>query len=154
MAGPCVCALKHVFRVPVYCLAVISLLLGSLVPVWAATLDVTVTGVRNDAGTVMVAVCTAADFLSDHCSAVGSAAAKRGSVAVRVQDIAPGTYAVQVFHDENGNRKIDRNFLGIPTEGMAFSNDARFHFGPPRFEDAAVKIGEGGGRVTVTMRYF
>jgi uncharacterized protein (DUF2141 family) len=31
--------------------------------------------------------------------------------------IAPKTYAVSVFHNENSSGKIDTNFLGIPREG-------------------------------------
>ena len=39
--------------------------------------------------------------------------------------IAPGTYAASAFHDENSNGKLDTNFMGIPREGVAASNDAR-----------------------------
>lgn len=39
------------------------------------------------------------------------------SLAVcRFRDVPPGKYAVSVGHDANGNRKVDTNFLGIPTE--------------------------------------
>jgi uncharacterized protein (DUF2141 family) len=49
---------------------------------------------------------------------------------------APGTYAVAAFHDENGNGKLDRGMFGIPKEGVAASNDARGHMGPPKWDDA------------------
>ncbi len=41
------------------------------------------------------------------------------------EDIAPGTYALAVIHDENMNGKLDTNWLGVPTEGYGFSNDAK-----------------------------
>lgn len=47
-----------------------------------------------------------------------------------------GDYAVKCYHDENSNRKMDSNFLGIPTEAYGFSNNARGSFGPPDYEDA------------------
>lgn len=119
-----------------------------------ASVDIRVSNVRNDKGHVLAAVCTKSQFLSAHCAYVGSAPARSGEVTVRISGIVPGTYAVQVFHDENDNKEIDRNFVGIPTEGMGFSNDARFHFGPPSFGDAAVSIGPGGGVIAVRMRYF
>jgi uncharacterized protein (DUF2141 family) len=50
--------------------------------------------------------------------------------------IPQGTYAVACFHDENGNGKLDRNFLGIPTEGTVASNHAKGRLGPPKYDDA------------------
>lgn len=38
------------------------------------------------------------------------------------------------FHDEDGDNHFDRDFIGLPAEGWAFSNDAREPFGPPSFE--------------------
>jgi uncharacterized protein (DUF2141 family) len=50
--------------------------------------------------------------------------------------VKAGTYAVAVFHDENGNGKLDTNFLGIPSEGVGVSNNATGSFGPPKWDDA------------------
>jgi len=44
--------------------------------------------------------------------------------------VAPGRYAVSVFHDENSNGKMDTNFIGIPREGVGASNNAKGHLGP------------------------
>jgi uncharacterized protein (DUF2141 family) len=41
------------------------------------------------------------------------------------------------MHDEDSDGQLDRDFLGIPQEGYAFSNDAREPFGPPSFEAAS-----------------
>lgn len=49
--------------------------------------------------------------------------------------LKPGKYAVAVYHDENGNRKLDRNFTGIPREEYGFSNDARGVMSAPDFKD-------------------
>ena len=40
------------------------------------------------------------------------------------------------FYDKNGNGKLDTNFLGIPKEPTAMSNNAKGSFGPPKFKDA------------------
>jgi uncharacterized protein (DUF2141 family) len=52
-------------------------------------------------------------------------------------DIPPGTYALAVIHDENRNGKLDTNWLGVPTEGYGFSNDAKAILGPPSFSVAS-----------------
>lgn len=123
-------------------------------PVQAATLDVAINDVRNANGHVLIAVCPAPVFLTPHCPFVGTAPARPGTVVGQVHGIPPGTYAVQVFHDENDNLQIDRTIIGLPKEGMGFSNDARFRFGPPDFADAAIDIGPYGGHIAITLRYF
>lgn len=119
----------------------------------AATLEVVVANIRNGNGRVRVAACTAETFLKDTCQVVGNAKAAAGEVMVRLE-VPPGTWAVQAFLDEDDNREINRSFVGIPTEGLGFSNDAAFRFGPPRFADAAFILTAGGGRIRLNLRYF
>ena len=57
-------------------------------------------------------------------------------VIIVIDSLVYGEYAVRVFHDENENKKIDTNFLGIPTENYGYSNDASDWFGPPSWEKA------------------
>ena len=68
--------------------------------------------------------------------------------------IAPGTYAVSMFHDENSNGKLDTNFLGIPREGVGASNDARGHMGPPKFDAAKFQFAGGRLNLKITINYL
>ncbi len=43
------------------------------------------------------------------------------------------------MHDEDADGEFDRDILGLPQEGYAFSNDVREAFGPPSFEAAAFR---------------
>jgi uncharacterized protein (DUF2141 family) len=54
-------------------------------------------------------------------------------------DLPAGQYAVKLMHDANDNGKLDRNFMGIPSEGYGFSNNAG-EFGPASFADAAFDV--------------
>ena len=123
-------------------------------PVRAATLEVMVEGVRNARGDIRVAVCSERTFLEATCEHVGHAPAHAGVVTVRVDGVTPGVWAAQAFQDENGDRKINRNVFGLPTEGIGFSNNARFRFGPPRFGDAAFRLGPAGGVIRFSLRYL
>ncbi len=67
-----------------------------------------------------------------------------------LHDLPPGDYAVKLFHDANGNGKLDANALGLPQEGYGFSNNAG-HFGPASFSDAAVKI-SNDTQITIRLR--
>ena len=41
---------------------------------------------------------------------------------------------------KNDNGKMDTNFLGIPKEPVAISNNAKGKFGPPKYKDAKFMI--------------
>ena len=56
--------------------------------------------------------------------------------------------------DENDDHEVDQNFLGVPKEGVGFSNDAPFGLGPPTFRRAAFTHGEAADVVTLRLRYF
>lgn len=58
------------------------------------------------------------------------------SVSVTFENIPFGEYAVKVHHDEDGNKKMDTNFLGIPSEDYGFSNNDSGSFGPADWENA------------------
>lgn len=58
-----------------------------------------------------------------------------------LKDIPAGEYALLVYHDENENRGIDKNFIGIPTEPLGFSNGYRPK-GPPSYTRAAFTLTE------------
>ena len=117
------------------------------------TVDVEVVGIERAAGQILVALCTAGEYLSDDCSHGGAAPAvgERGVVSIR--DVPPGRYAVLVLQDLDGDQRLKRNLIGIPREPVGFGNDAPIRFGPPSFEAAAIDVGPAGARTRVTLRY-
>ena len=50
--------------------------------------------------------------------------------------------AISAYHDENNNNKVDKNFLGIPIEGVGVSNNNISKLAPPRFTRAKFKCSE------------
>ena len=48
-------------------------------------------------------------------------------------EIPNGFYAIALFIDVNGNKKLDKNFLGIPKEQFGFSNNADIQAKNPSF---------------------
>ena len=69
-------------------------------------------------------------------------------------DLQPGTYAVAVVHDENGNGRLDKNFLGLPTEGYGVSNNRTYAASSPKWEESRFTITPREPLVLkVTLRY-
>ena len=56
--------------------------------------------------------------------------------------LPPGEYALSIFYDKNDNGELDTNFIGIPKEPVALSNNARPSFGPPKYKDAVFTLGD------------
>jgi uncharacterized protein (DUF2141 family) len=75
-------------------------------------------------------------------------------VRIVIQNVPPGTYAAEAFHDEDDNGKLERSFFGLPEEGMGFSNDAPMRFGPPAFGAASFDVGGMDGQIRFSMRYY
>ena len=59
----------------------------------------------------------------------------------RFPAVPQGKYAAVCIHDENGNGKLDTNWIGYPKEGTVASNHAKGRLGPPSFEDASFTLG-------------
>ncbi len=70
---------------------------------------------------------------------------------VQFENLKPGTYAVSVFQDLNGNRKCDTNWIGIPTEPYGFSNYSNKLFLTPRFKKAQFELTPANTRITVPL---
>ena len=121
----------------------------------AADLAITLTGIRSQDGRIMVAVYDRADAFMKPGQAIAAfdLAVRGDAMTVVLADVAPGGYAVSAYHDENGNGELDKNLIGIPTEGYGFSNGASGAFGPPDFDGAAVNATDGRAVAAVTFRY-
>lgn len=66
----------------------------------------------------------------------------------------PGTYAIGLYHDENGNRRFDKNWVGIPAEGFGFSLNPGIGLGPPDLIEAAFEAGQQGVVLDIEMNYI
>ena len=119
----------------------------------AAELRVTVTGLRSARGDVHFAVYATPEHFPEREGRVAKAVVKagpRGATKVFAK-LAPGTYAVAVYHDENGNDAFDQGIFGIPLEDYGFSNGATAFFGPPDFAAAAFAVKPGGTVITIRL---
>lgn len=126
-----------------------GLVLSSCQALAAVTVEVRVSGVTAK-GTVNVAVCDRERFLKQ-CAYSATAPAQAGETVVTLKDVPAGNWAVLAYQDENGNKELDRNFIGIPKENYGFSRNPVSRFGPPSFEDAAIALREGANAVAIKL---
>ncbi len=134
--------MKKIYKLTASVLLFYLILVNSL---YAATLDITITGFKNNAGSTLV-------YLHKQSSSFPFPASPEDAVSIRTEKITaqsaqltfnnlkPGRYAVSIIHDENGDGKLQSNFIGIPEEGVGVSNNVHGHFGPPSYDDASFTL--------------
>ena len=117
------------------------------------SLTVVVPGLASNEGKVIIALFDSAEDFEKGDAFVRSAFVEpENQRAVwTFGDLPFGEYAFRLFHDENGNEKIDTNWMGIPKERYAFSNDARGKFGPPGYEAAKFRFESDGMTIEVKL---
>lgn len=117
-----------------------------------ATLIVSVTNISDDEGVVRAALYNRAEeFPRGKVFKGERATPKNGRAALKFEGLPEGEYAVAILHDRNGNKKMDYNVFGLPTEGYGFSNDAKAVFSAPSFHDAKFQLSAGAEK-TIAIR--
>ena len=66
----------------------------------------------------------------------------KGQTIIPLSNIHEGRIVVVVYHDENGDGKLNTGLFWVPKEGYAFSNNY-IPKGPPSFKKAAIDLIHG-----------
>ena len=117
-----------------------------------STLTVDVQNVTRAEGTVSVAVYRPCDGFPVNCKPLDGQSKPAQSGTMRFTfSVAPGTYAVALYHDVNGNGKMDKRLFGIPKEPYGFSNNFRPKLTAPKFSDCQFEVKSDGKRVEIRV---
>lgn len=120
-----------------------------------AEVVVDISKIKNQQGKVVVCLFKSMDgFPSEVTKAVArQTVAITGTTArASFQNVVPGDYYLSVFHDENANAKPDRNFVGMPKEGVGLPGEAMKGMRPD-FSKALVHIRAGSQQFAIPLRY-
>lgn len=121
----------------------------------AAPLFVTVqvADVLREPGEIIVTLCSARSYRRGAACEVAVSVDPLDPRPVTLPVPAPGDYAVKVLHDRNGDRRMNKNFLGWPKEGFGYSRNPMTLTGPATFDAVAVRV-ERPRDLTVNLRYW
>ena len=131
-----------------------ALLVAALGASHAAEVVVRVIGLSEPLGQVGCSLFAGtAGFPMDNTSARNLwVLADAKGVTCRFNDVPEGTYAVSIGHDLNGNKRVDTNFIGLPTEQWGVSNNARPTLRAPRFDEASFKVAADAKDVVIDIK--
>lgn len=111
----------------------------------SGTVKLELSGLQNVSGNIYIAVYDSDDSWLGEDTVLARrviiADALEGELVLVELQLAPGDYAFSIFYDRNNNGELDTNFIGIPKEPVALSNNARPGFGPPKYKDAVFTVG-------------
>ncbi len=112
-------------------------------------LKIEIINLRNDKGAVIV------DLLDKNEKTVKARTCKisDNKCTVIFKDLKDDQYAVRYIHDENEDKELDTNLIGMPKEGFGFSNDAFGKFGPKDFSEWLFTV-SGDTEIKMTTMYL
>ena len=116
----------------------------------AAKLSLTVAGIKEAKGALMIAVFDEAGYGKDKSVATAAVPVTALTASTTI-DLPPGKYGIKMFHDVDGDGKMSMNPFGMPIEPFGFSNNAPAQFGPAAWKDAAFDVPAGGATQTIAL---
>ena len=130
-------------------------LFGSFTPPPLCNLSVTITGLRNNNGQLMVSLNRGPIHFPDSNYYLQNYYPKINSPThtLVLKNVPYGDYAFCLLHDENMNGEMDYNWIGLPKEGYAFSGDYYVVFRAPKYEEANFIIDSPELSIVVEMQY-
>lgn len=109
------------------------------------------TNVPDVPGSLMIAVYDKPESFRKVSYKSMKMASTPGEMQVEIPGLRAGEYAVMVFHDQNGDGKLNRNLLGIPQEHWSGSLNTTFVLGAPSWEQTRFNLQETGKSIQVNF---
>ncbi len=117
-----------------------------------ATLKIQIQNIQKSGGTLRVGIYKPSEKFKTATPFVGKQVRIDKPGEQRVEfELAPGTYAVALYHDLNDNDKIDKYFFGYPKEPFGLSNNFRPLFAAPEFQDCAIELPAQGKSISISL---
>lgn len=132
-------------------------LLGFTLPEKAnGVLSVVVSGMSERSGSVRVAIYNSQDkFLEKTGFAYSKSAPVGNNKSVRIDfNIPLGAYAVTCYHDINDNRLLDQNYMGIPQEPYAMSNNVNIKWRRPTFDETKFAFSKPAQTISLEVKLW
>ncbi|WP_417456302.1 DUF2141 domain-containing protein [Kordiimonas sp.] len=134
------------------CISAATCLGGSLTAS-AADLTVHIANIEQSTGSILIGLYDSAETFLNPKGMRDSMKldAHKDGVSYTFHDLPEGDYAISVFHDQDGDGKLKKNFMGIPREPIGMSRDAKGSYGPPQYSDAVFTLPKTGTDLTITL---
>lgn len=147
----------YLFRIFLLLTVVNILVLSPARATSSSRLTVQLNGLKNQKGQVCFSLFSSSQgFPAQEEQALQSRCVQLAETHFKTtfENLIPGGYAVAVFHDANGDRILNVNPLGIPTEGFGFSRNPQILAGPPNFGETVVTVAPPQNNIQIQLQYL
>lgn len=117
-------------------------------------LTITITNVQNTKGNIRIGIYKKSNDFPNEADTYKNKVYKinrTGSILIKIKDLPYGEYAIGVYHDENKNETLDKNFVGAPKEPFAFSKNFQPRFSAPDFSDCKFDYSATNSKMSMKM---
>ncbi|MCF8247378.1 MAG: DUF2141 domain-containing protein [Saprospiraceae bacterium] len=77
---------------------------------------------------------------------------KKGKLEATIENLPVGSYAFAVFFDENNNKKLDKNLVGVPMEPYGFSKEPPSKWRLPNWEEVKFEVSASTISLDVSLK--
>lgn len=117
------------------------------------TLTVTITNIPGAKGDMLIGLYNSAGSFTGTPLPVSPKITVNSTddLTATIENVKPGTYAIAVIQDLNQNGELDKNFLGMPKEPLAFSVITEIPKGKPDFAACSFEVKDEPVALTIPL---
>ena len=122
----------------------------------AHPITIKITDIRNSNGHIQLAIFETAQQFDDDAPIArkrfSKTSVKNGQLTITLE-LPPGTYGIGLLDDENNDKTMNYNFIGMPQEGFGFSDYYHTGWSRPEFDDFDFEH-KSTSTLTMKVRYI
>lgn len=137
----------------------LSLKIESVSAAYSGSLEVKFNGINSSKGQICMNLFNGQTGFPDGGKGAALKVAKctpivKGAAKFVFANLPYGNYAISAIHDTNGDTRMNSNFLGVPTEGIGFSNNTVVVTSAPSFSESQFFLSGSKTDISIKMQYL
>ncbi len=139
-------------------ITLLALLLFSTSAISAQEVEVTITGLKNSKGQIVIGVFKDNPTFQKEDAFLSKSFRKEEIIEGKMKvtfSLEPGVWGLSLLDDENMSGLMEYNFIGIPKEGFGFSDYYHSGITKPKFESFVFTTEKGQKKkISIKVRYM
>ncbi len=135
----------------------INLFLISIIAYSQVPVKIKINNVRNTEGSIQIVAFKNAESYENDAPFVRKRFSKnkmKNGAFIATIELPAGIYGIAVLDDENKDKEMNYNFVGMPKEGYGFSHFYHTNLSKPKFSDFVFNLKNEPTTLLIKLRYF